>query len=240
MRKILITCKADERERAWWDLWQLARGTFIPYAGRHGYEYREFWYNDFDAKRWPGLIRGRLPVWPLDRSMTSPCWLKIPAISLMLERFDLVVYLDNDCVILDHSRDISEELPRDKWLAMSDVTTSEGCGPNVGVVVCRSVPIAWQFWREAWDADWWRTAKWTDQGNVFGVLGYNHNPPIVKLRDSKYDYHALGEEWNGYGAGWGAVRPGTRIFHAAWGRSGEEKLAVMHAALKGAVNGPAK
>jgi hypothetical protein len=238
MRKVLITCRADEREVAWWDLWKLARGTFIDYSIKHHYEYREFWYSDFEERRWPGVHSGRLPVWPLDHSKTSPCWLKIPAIAQMLERFDLVVYLDNDCVILDHSKDIAEELPADKWLAMHDATTGEGCGPNVGVVVCRSLPIARKFWREAWDIDAWKTAKWTDNGQVMSLLGYTTAPPLMKVRDTEYTdgYHVLGEEWNGYGAGPGIVKQGCRIFHAAWGRDGAWKLGAMKAALKGAVN----
>ena len=79
MRKCLITCKAHPGEPAWFALWQFARERFMDYAAAHGYDFREFWYNDFDAGEWPGLIHGRLPAWPFDKSMTSPCWLKIPA-----------------------------------------------------------------------------------------------------------------------------------------------------------------
>lgn len=232
MRKILITCKADQREVFWWDLWKLARETFIDYSIRHGYEYCEFWYDDFDEARWPGIVHGRLPTWPMDRSKTSPCWLKIPAIAQMLEKYDLVVYLDNDCVILDQGKDIAEELPAEKWLAMHDATTAEGCGPNVGVVVCRSAPAARKFWREAWDIDAWKTAKWTDNGQVMHLLGYTTAPPLKKIRDTEYTpgYHILGEEWNNY-AHHGAP---CRIFHAAWGKNGEWKLEKMREALRGA------
>lgn len=232
MRKILITCRADSREPEWYALWQLARGTFVKYAEEHGYEYRDFWYNDFSEAEWPGVIRGRLPVWAVDPSMTQPCWLKIPAIAKCLEEYDQVVYLDNDCVILRGDRDIGDDLPEGKWLGMAEGTTGEGTGPNVGVVVTRSCPESKKFWREAWDREEWRSAKWTDQGNVFACLGFNHNPPISKLRATEYDagYHVLGSEWNDWTDA-GIAHPTTRIYHAAWGRDGAWKLAVMRNTL---------
>ena len=229
MKKCLITCKAHPGEPAWFALWQLARERFMDYADAHGYEFREFWYNDFDAARWPGVIHGRLPVWPFDTAMTSPCWLKIPAIAQSLERYDLVVYLDNDCIILDFLKDIADELPADKWLAMHESATPEGCVPNVGVIVTRSVPMAWKFWREAWDIDAWKTAKWTDNGQVMYLLGYTTCPPVMKVHDTEYTngYHILSEEWNN------CVHHERfcRIFHAAYGRSGEWKLQVMREAI---------
>jgi hypothetical protein len=204
----------------------------MDYAAAHGYDFREFWYNDFDAGEWPGLIHGRLPAWPFDKSMTSPCWLKIPAIAQSLRRYDLVLYLDNDCVILDFLKDIADDLPADKWIGMAEGTTSEGTGPNVGVVVTRSVPMAWKFWRQAWDIDAWQTARWTDQGQVFHLLGFRTVPPIEKLRETEYDsgYYVLPSEWNAW-TDCGKAPAGTRIYHAAWGRSGEWKLQVMREAI---------
>ena len=242
MRKTLITCKADRSEPAWYELWQLSRERMMIYAERHGYEFNEFWYNDFNPDKYPGLYHGRLPVWPANPAMSSPCWLKIPAISEMIEQYDLIVYLDNDCVILDYSKDIADELPADKWLAMADVKTQEGCGPNIGVVVTRGNDLsfapdfvpdeAYLFWQDAWASNAWKTAKWTDNGQVMHLLGYSTQPPLRKLRDTVYTpgYHILGEEWNGYGAGPGVVAPGCRIFHAAWGRDGQWKLQVMREA----------
>jgi hypothetical protein len=231
VRKCLITCKSDPNEGAWFDLWQLSRERFMDYADIHGYDYKEFWYTDFDEKRWPGVIAGRLPVWPYNTHMTSPCWLKIPAIAQTLEEYDLAVYLDNDCMILDMRDDIADELPADKWLAMHDATTEEGCGPNIGVVVTRACPRAHAFWRAAWDIDAWKTAKWTDNGQVMSLLGYTTAPLLMKMRDTEWTEgsHILDESWNNY-AHHGAP---CRIFHAAWGRDGAWKLQVMRDAGKG-------
>jgi hypothetical protein len=94
--------------------------------------------------------------------------------------------------------------------------------------------MARNFWRECWTANWWMSAKWTDQGNVFGVLGYNHNPPISKLRPSVFDsgYHKLSEVWNDWAREGGKVHTDTRIFHAAWGVDGARKMEWMQNALK--------
>jgi len=241
MRKVLITCKAHPGEPEWFALWQMARERFELYAKHHGYDYREFFTEDFTAEEFPGVISGRIPVWPLFPNMTSPCWYKIPAINKMIREYDLVVYLDNDCVITDFSKDIADELPEDKWLAMHDSVTPDGCGPNIGVVVTRGYPAKtlvgddfrkpFEFWCRAWTSEAWRTARWTDNGQVMHLLGYTTNPPLRKMRDTEYTpgYHILGPEWNWFGSGKepGEIGKGTRIAHAAWGRDGAWKLSVM-------------
>jgi hypothetical protein len=238
VKRCLITCRADPAEGQWWEIYKLAQLTFREYAGRYGYEYRDFFYEDLDPKqiqtRWPGLIYGRTPEWPFKPGRTSPCWLKIPIIEMMLAVYDEVLYLDNDCVILDMSKDIASEVQPLKWLAMAECTSGEGTGPNVGVAYTRSTPMARKFWRECWTADYWKTARWTDQGQVFGLLGYNHNPPISKLRSSEYDsgYYKLGVEWNDW-AEPGVSHSWTRIKHCAWGPpAAGNKLGWMQKALK--------
>ena len=234
MKRVLITCRSDPSEGAWWEVYKLSSSTFMEYAKVHGYEYRDFFFEDFDAEKWPGLIRGRTPEWPFKPGRTSPCWLKIPAINEMLLDYDEVLYLDNDCVILDFSKDLADAVPMDKYLAMAECTTGEGTGPNVGVAFTRRCEKARMFWDACWFANYWMSAKWTDQGNVFGVLGYNHNPPISKLRPTQFDdgYFKLGDEWNDWAREGGKVHADTRIFHGAWGVDGAHKLEWMQNAVK--------
>ena len=229
VKKALITIRSIPGDIAWWEIYKRARERFTRYAEMHGYEYRDFWYADFTEEEFPGVHHGRLPVWPFDRTMTSPCWLKLPAIAKSLEQYDLVVYFDTDCLILDFSKDIGDELPPDKWLAMHEDTTYEGTGPNIGVVVTRACEQSRKFWREAWDIDAWRTATWTDQGQAMHLLGFTTRPPVRKIRDTEYTpgYHVLGWEWNGSGNEPGTVKPGQRVFHAAYGESAIWKLGVM-------------
>jgi hypothetical protein len=233
MKKVLITCRSDPAEGAWWEVYKLSSATFMEYAKAHGYEYRDFFFEDVDAEKWPGIIRGRTPEWPFHPGRTSPCWLKIPIISMMLERYDAVLYLDNDCVILDYSKDIAEEVPPLKWLAMAECTSGDGTGPNCGVSFTRSVPMARNFWRDAWTVDYWMSARWTDQSQIFGLLGYRCAVPIEKIHPSQYDsgYHKLGVEWNDWTEA-GVSHPWTRIYHAAWGPpAAGNKLGWMQKAL---------
>ena len=237
MKRLLITCKAHPGEPEWFAVWQLSRDRFAHYAAVHGYEFREVWYDDFaNDPRWREAFHGRLPVWPFNPSMTSPCWLKIPAINVALEQgYDEVLYIDNDCVVLDHSKDIATEVPEGKLLAMHNSVTPEGTGPNIGVVYTRNAPITRRFWRKAWEIDAWKIAKWSDNGQVMDLLGYSVAPPLRKLWNTDYTpiYHVLGNEWCGFGSGMepGAVPSNCRIFHAAWGRDGAWKLSVMKNAI---------
>ena len=237
MRKALITCAADPGEGAWYDVYKLAESTFKPYAEKHGYDYKAFWHPDFKEEEWPGLFHGRLPVWAFHPEMTQPCWMKIPAIIKSLESYDSVVYIDNDAVIVKDDRDIMDDLPPLKWLGMAEGLSTEGLGPNVGVVATRSCPMAQRFWREAWDADYWRSAQWTDQGQIFGLLGFRTCRPIEKLHATEYDsgYHVLSSDWNDWTDA-GVCHPTTRIFHSAWGRTGDWKYSVMRKALDERIN----
>ena len=123
-------------------------------------------------------------------------------------------------------------MPADKWLGMAEGTTGEGTGPNVGMVSHALLPYRQEVLARSVGSEEWRSAKWTDQGNVFACLGFNHNPPITKLRPTEYDsgYHVLSSEWNDWTEG-GVSHPWTRIYHAAWGRDGAWKLSVMKNAL---------
>jgi hypothetical protein len=205
------------------------------YAALHWYEYRDVFYDDFTKAEWPELFSGRLPVWPFNPQMTSPCWMKIPAINVALRDHDAVVYLDNDVAIMDYSFDILDALPEGKWVGMPNSTTPEGVGPNIGVVATKRTEASMRFWRAAWDSNAWKTAKWTDNGQVMDLLGYTTNPPLQKVRDTEFTpgHQVLGVEWDGFGDGIapGALSPSWRIFHAAWGRDGAWKLGAVQAAI---------
>ncbi len=232
MRKVLITCRSHPDEGAWWKLYCVTSERMRRYAKRHGYEYRDVFYEDFDRAEWPGLFSGRLPLWPFDPALTSPCWQKIPAVITALREYDAVVYLDNDVAVLDFDRDILDDLPSDRWIGMAEGVTDEGKGPNVGVMAIRRNPDSVRFFRDAWETDAWRWAKWTDQGSIMSLLGFTTQPPIVCLGGTEYTpgYHVLGDEWNSWTT-IGAPQPGARFYHAAWGRDGQWKLDVVRAAI---------
>lgn len=215
------------------ELFEFAESTFKPYAAKHGYDYRAAWYDNIDCDRWPGLIEGRTPLWKGHGNRTSPCWLKIPAICEALESYDFVLYLDHDCAVLDDSEDAESALPSCKTIGMLDSFIG---GPCIGFVLTRSTPLSRQFWRLAWDIDAWKTATWTDNGQVLALLGFTTTAPAIWLSPTAYThtFERLPEPWGGVGAPYGG-KPFidiARIYHAAYHASPEWKLAVLKDALQ--------
>jgi hypothetical protein len=212
------------------ELFDFAESTFKPYAERHGYDYRAAWYDNIDVDRWPGIIEGRLPLWKGHGNRTSPCWLKIPAIAEALEHYDFVLYVDHDAVVLDDSMDAVEALPKGKFIGMLNSFIG---GPCVGFVLTRS--WARQFWRDAWTIDAWKTASWTDNGQVLSLLGYTTTAPAIWLGPTKYTpyFEVLPEPWGGVGAPYGG-KPFdcARIYHCAYHNDPVWKLAVLKAAVE--------
>src|SRR5208337_4530915 len=153
MKKAFIAMKGDLAEKDWREVNHLSHARFRSYAKKHGYDFLPLWYDDLDCDRWPGIISGREPHWKHDESRTHPYWLKIPAIIETLEKYDLVVYMDSDCLILDDRKDISEELPAGKSFAMAEVAGWGGKVVSTAVSVSHSDFMAMAFWREAWSTE---------------------------------------------------------------------------------------
>jgi len=231
MKKLMLTCGIDSDETGpRRDLFEFTESTFKPYAKKHGYDYKAAWFDDFDASRWPELFFGRTPLWRGHGNRTSPCWLKIPAISEALESYDFVLYLDHDCVVLDDSEDAEEALPSCKSLGMLDSFIG---GPCVGFVLVRSTPLMKQFWDLAWKIDAWKTATWTDNGQILALLGFTTTAPAIFLGPTSFShaFERLPEPWGGVGAPYGG-KPFdcARIYHAAYHSSPEWKLSVLKGA----------
>jgi hypothetical protein len=97
---------------------RLTRPSMSRYAERHGY------VQAFDM------------VPPLD----PPSWAKVPLLRSMLDRFDAVLWMDADCLVVDDSEDIAAEVPEGMAQALVAHVTHEGRVPNCGV---------WYLTREA-------------------------------------------------------------------------------------------
>ena len=237
MTKALITVGADPNETTGYrELLALAEPTFIRYAKKWGYDYKAVWYDDIDAARWPGIINERTPTWRHDPSRTAPYYLKIPAVAEALDRYDLVFYLDSDCLILDDSRDIEDDFPLDKLLAFNHhFYGGSDTGPFASVSLTRSIAMTKKFWKDAWGSDAWRNCRWHDNAGIQELLGYNTSTdPMRKLSDTEYTpfYHRLADDWIGEGNGNpGVPEPGCRIYHASHGRAPEVKVEWMRRAL---------
>ena len=145
MRKAFIAMKGDPSEGEWNEVYSLAHSTFRPYAEKHGYDFLPLWYENVDAARWPGLISGRPPAWHHDANRSHPYWLKIPAIIETLEKYDVVVYMDSDCLILDDSIDIFSVVPKEREIALAEVNGYGGPVVSTAVSVSRGY-YGLRFW----------------------------------------------------------------------------------------------
>jgi hypothetical protein len=134
-------------------LLRLAARSFRPFAERHGYDLH-------------------LHTEVVDRSRPAP-WSKVPILQGLLDRYEQVVWLDSDLVIVDPR----EDLPAPPGLmAMVEHTTKEGRMPNSGVWVLRGGDEAQAFLREVWAQDDLVTHKWWENAAICRLLGYSLDP----------------------------------------------------------------
>ena len=161
------------------DLLASSGETFRRYALRHGYEYVQG----------SGAMAEPRP----------PAWAKIPLIQRLLEGHDVVVWIDADAIILDHSRDIASELNDGAWQALVAHRSGGDLIPNTGVWVLRRAGRTHDFLEAVWnsvnfiDHDWWENAA------VMDLLGFTlespvhlANPAAPWLEGTQW----LPEEWN--------------------------------------------
>jgi hypothetical protein len=150
MRKVLCTAATGEAHE--WG--EISRPSFAAYAARHGYEFV--------------CVEERL-----DQSRPAS-WDKVLLCRRELERADLVVWVDADCVIVDLEEDIAGQLPDEAFMAVRENDTTRGLVPNTGVLVFRAGELAESFLDATWarsdraDHIWWENAAMMD------VWGFRH------------------------------------------------------------------
>ncbi len=138
-------------------LLRIARRTIEPYAHRHGYEL--------------ALRTDRL-----DPSRPAP-WSKILLLRELAQRYDTIVWLDADLVIVDQSVDIATELRPRKLLHLVEHTVGEARFPNTGVMLLRGGSETVRFLDEVWAHDELVNHRWWENAAVCTVLGYSLEPP---------------------------------------------------------------
>jgi hypothetical protein len=138
-------------------LLDIARKTIEPYAQRHGYELA-------------------LHTQPTDLTRPAP-WSKIQILRDLVERFDLVVWLDSDLVIVDRRRDIATELAPDSFLGLVEHRFATSRFPNSGVMVMRGGGESAAFLDAAWQLDRYTDHRWWENAAICELLGYGLDPP---------------------------------------------------------------
>jgi galactosyl transferase GMA12/MNN10 family len=134
----------------------LAARTFRPYAARHGYELH-------------------LHTEPVDPSRPIP-WSKVPILKDLLARHEVVVWLDADLMILDGRRDLADDLPEGRLMAMVEHHTKEGQMPNSGVWVLRGGDDAVALMDEIWAQEDLIDHRWWENAAICRLLGYSLDP----------------------------------------------------------------
>ena len=219
MRKALCSVGAGPHAA----LLAVSEPTFRAYAERHGYEL---------------LTSTAAP------SARPPAWAKVPLLREALDRFDLVLWIDADAVIVDAGRDIADELDGDRALALVQHRHGDAAIPNTGVMLLRSGELCRSLLDDMWAAKRYVHHPWWENAALLDALGYDvprfsrmerllrrRSQPCRPARPSRYRdaTQFLPGEWN-----WSYLdrAPNPRIVHCL-GVPVEQRLRDMRAAIEG-------
>jgi hypothetical protein len=153
VRKAIVSLGFGRQAR----LLRLARSTIEPYARRHGYDLQ-------------------LHTELLDHGRPAP-WSKIVALRELQNRYDVLLWLDADLMIVDGRRDLATELEESCFLYLVEHSTKEGRMPNSGVMLLRTGPACEAFLDAVWAQEDMVAHKWWENAAIARLLGYELDPP---------------------------------------------------------------
>ncbi len=139
------------------DLLALASRSLGPYARRHGYEL---------------ALAGEVP----DTGRPAP-WAKIPMLRGLAARYELVIWIDADAVIVDRETDIATALRDDCFLHLVEHVVHGEPRPNTGVMALRGGEETIAFLDAVWELERYRDHRWWENAAVCELLGYAVDPP---------------------------------------------------------------
>jgi hypothetical protein len=158
-------------------LLRLARRSFEPYARRHGYDLQ-------------------LHTEPYERTRPAP-WSKVALLRDLLPRYDLLLWLDADVVIVDPVVDIASRRDPDRFLALVEHRYEGQRFPNTGVLMLGAGADAARFLDEVWGADAYCEHRWWENAAVLDLLGYDvERPNPVRPSAWRDRTQFLPNEWN--------------------------------------------
>jgi hypothetical protein len=135
----------------------IARRTIEPYARRHGY--------DLD-------LRTEVADRPRPAS-----WLRVPILRELVDRYELVVWLDADVVIVDGRVDLASEVDDEHFLYLAEHRLHGSQMPNAGVIMLRGGADAASFLDTLWAMDHYVDHQWWENAAICELLGYELDPP---------------------------------------------------------------
>jgi hypothetical protein len=126
-------------------------------------------------------------------------WSKVPLVQQLMQEFRNVVWVDCDAVIVDASKDLLDELPREAMLGVVAHKTPEGDSiPNMGIFAVRANEKAQSFFDQVWRRTEFIHHKWWENAAVLALLGYSTQAPVELRRATAFHplVHHLDERWN--------------------------------------------
>ena len=111
------------------------------------------------------LARGRPPAWD-----------KVVLLHTLVAEHDLVVWIDCDALVLDHTPDISGALAPDRFLHLVEHRSENGRIPNTGVLALRGGERSKRFLDRVWSQRRFIHDRWWENAAVNHLLGYRHVP----------------------------------------------------------------
>jgi galactosyl transferase GMA12/MNN10 family len=152
MSKAIVSLGVGRQAR----LLRIASRSFRRYARRHGYELE-------------------LHTEIVDPARPAP-WSKVPLLRTLAARYDTVLWLDADLVIVDPSTDIAEEIEEGRFLYLVEHRTKEGLIPNSGVMLLRGGEEAIAFLDEVYAQEDLIDHRWWENAAICRLLGYRLDP----------------------------------------------------------------
>jgi len=152
--------------------------TFADFAERHSY--------DLVPCRTNEHAQGRPPSWGKVRMMRD-----------LLERYDIVLWVDADAIILDGSADPADLLGPEDYQALVCLHQLGQEFPTCGVWLLRSTPKAKAFLDAVWTKEQYTDDRYWEQAAALELLGYSIRPAnLIGATEWTEGTLLLDEAWN--------------------------------------------
>jgi hypothetical protein len=161
-----------------------------------------------------------------------PSWSKVVLVRRLLVRYDDVLWIDADAVLVNDGGDPADQLDRRHWLGLVTHRYQGRVLPNFGVFVVRRCRGALRFLDDLWSAEHHIDHRWWENAALLELLGYDLGSEIPrKVRSTRLERHVhdLDLGWNSIPYAQEADVP--YVLHLA-GLSQEERLVRIGDALE--------
>jgi hypothetical protein len=175
-RVALVSLGAGEHR----ELLDITRASREAYARRHGMMVVE----EYDDR-----AEGR-----------PPSWGRVPLLLELIssQRFDTLVWIDADAIVVDADDDVSVDRPSGAHLAMVHHRFHDQTVPNAGVCVVRTSRWSAALLRRVWARDQFVDHPWWENAALLDILGLTTVEPVRKVARSRFEARVaeLPARWN--------------------------------------------